>query len=302
MKKNLIDIFSLSRSEIVQLCERAKFLKSGGNHLSLDLERGFLALLFMKPSNRTRLSFEVAAFQMGMGVSFLKQTDVKLGERESVADVARVLSRYVDAVVLRVFSHLDVLEFSRYATCSVINGLSDQEHPCQALADIMTIQEYGLENQKIVYVGDFNNVFTSLLYVCSKLGVVLEAAFPEDYAPPASFLDHYYGSFSSDLFHFSYTPQEIVEGASVIYTDVWASMGISLGEDRLYAFRSFQVNKELLSYANKGVKVMHCLPAHRGQEITSDVMDGSNSIVFDQAENRLHMHKAILEFCLSEKG
>ncbi|MBI3967231.1 MAG: ornithine carbamoyltransferase [Chloroflexi bacterium] len=258
-----------------------------------------LALLFEKPSLRTRVSFEVAMRQLGGESLYLSPQEVQIGRRESVADVARVLSRYVDAVVLRTFDHQTIVELAQHSSIPVVNGLSDLSHPCQALADVLTIKEKKgrLEGVKIAFVGDGNNNVThSLMLAAAKTGASISVACPPGYEPNPAYLewsqDAAAGRGAVTVCH---EPAAAVTGADVVYTDVWTSMGQeSEYERRLAIFRRYQVNSGLLALAQPDAIVMHDLPAHRGEEITDDVIDGPRSVVFDQAENRLHAQKAVL--------
>jgi ornithine carbamoyltransferase len=302
--RDFLTISDLSRQELAALLRRAARCKRrrafGGRLLSGKT----VALVFQKPSVRTRVSFEVAIGQLGGSSTYLGHGDVQVGTREPVKDVARTLSRYVDGIVLRTFGHGVVEEFARYAWVPVINGLSDLHHPCQALADLLTVQErFGrLRGVTIAYVGDGNNVLHSLLEAAGLSGMHVRAATPKGYEPD-------WGVWKEALalspdhvtFDFSHDPRRAVRGADVIYTDVWASMGREHERAaRLKAFRGFQVNGRLVSGAKQGAIVLHCLPAHRGEEITEDVLESRRSLVFEQAENRLHVQKALLMMLLGK--
>ena len=254
------------------------------------------ALVFQKPSLRTRVSFEVAMLQLGGNAVYLSPAEIQLGQREGVPDAARVLSRYVDAIVARVFLHADVVELAANAAVPVINALSDREHPCQILADLLTLYERrgSLRGLRLAYVGDGNNVANSLAAAAGRLGIELRFACPDGYEPDPTILESAFadGSGSVELFR---DPREAVDNADAVYTDAWYSMGQESEADfRAPAFRPYQVNAQLLSHASKDVLAMHCLPAHRNQEITDEVLDGPMSVVYDQAENRLHAQKALL--------
>jgi len=258
-----------------------------------------LALVFQKPSVRTRVSFEVAARQLGGSAIYLGPDDIQLTHREPIKDVARTLSRYVSGIVARTFSHHDVEEFARYATVPVINGLSDLHHPCQALADLFTIQEqFGkLKGLTLSYVGDGNNVLHSLAQGASLFGMRVNVATPARYRPNAAIWRDVVGQAKIHGSRVCLTtdPREAVRQADVIYTDVWTSMGYERERAaRLRAFRAFQVNAALVKRASPRCVVMHCLPAHRGEEIAEEVVEGPRSVVFDQAENRLHVQQALL--------
>ncbi|MFA5287366.1 MAG: ornithine carbamoyltransferase [Candidatus Omnitrophota bacterium] len=299
MKKDLISIKDLSSSEIKDIFLLTDKLKKNKNKFSKALKGKTIALLFQKPSNRTRVSFEVGMFQLGGNSLYLSPGEINLGVRESITDASKTLSRYVDGIVLRTFEHKNCLEMAAASDVPVINGLSDFSHPCQALADLYTVREKykNLKNITLVYVGDGNNVCNSLLFICAKLGVNINVGVPKGYEPDGTVL-----AVSKDiagknnatvkLFNNAF---DAVREADVIYTDVWASMGQEEeAKARKEIFRDFQVNANLVKLANKNVIVMHCLPAHRGEEITSEVLDSSNSVVFDQAENRMHVQKAVL--------
>jgi ornithine carbamoyltransferase len=291
MKKDLIAIKDLSANEINELFDLAAGLKAKRKTHDAPLKGKTLGLIFEKPSNRTRISFEVGMFELGGNTIYLGSGEIELGKRESIKDAAKVISRYLDAVVIRTFSHDRLLEFARYASIPVINGLTDLMHPCQALSDLFTIKEKkGLKDIVFSYVGDGNNVLNSLLEGCSRMGIKMKIACPKGYAPDRDILRE--AGASIELFNLA---KDAVKDADVVYTDVWTSMGKEKERKRrLKAFRKFQVNSELMKLAKKDAMVMHCLPAHRGEEITDDVLDSSQSIVIDQAENRLHVQKAIL--------
>ena len=299
MKKDLISIKDLSLKEIEEIFALTDKLKKEPEKFRRALEGKTLALVFQKPSNRTYVSFAVGMYQLGGNSIYLGPEQIKLGVRESIKDVAKTLSRYTDGIVLRTFEHRNVIELAKYANVPVINGLSDLLHPCQALADVYTIREK-LKHKKgitLAYVGDGNNVCNSLLYACAKMGINMHVATPKGYAPDKLVLKEAKAlakvkNISLGLFN---SPPLAAKGADVIYTDVWASMGQEKeARIRKKIFKDFQVNKNLTKFAKKNVLIMHCLPAHRGEEITDEVIDRANSIVFDQAENRLHVQKAIL--------
>jgi len=295
MKKDLISIKDLTLKDIEDIFDLTTRLKKDRNRFSNALSGKTIALIFQKPSNRTRVSFEVGMYQLGGNAIYISSQEINLGVRESIKDVAKTLSRYVDAIVLRTYAHINVLDMAKYSSVPVINGLSDFSHPCQALADIYTVKEKlgGLKGVVLAYVGDGNNVCHSLIYCASKVGMKMHIATPKGYEPDHMVLkDIGYKNKYIVLFH---NPSEAVSGADVIYTDVWASMGQEREiNKRKKIFRPFQVNKKLVSLAKKKVLIMHCLPAHRGEEITDEVIDSSNSIVFDQAENRMHVQKAVM--------
>ncbi len=299
MTKDLISIKDLTKKEIEELFNLTGKLKKNKNKFSKILAGKTLALIFQKPSNRTRVSFEVGMFQLGGNSLYLAPNEINLGVRESITDAAKTLSRYVDGIVLRTFEHRNCLEMAKGAVIPVINGLSDFSHPCQALADLYTIKEKlkTFKGITLAYVGDGNNVCNSLFFICAKLGVNMNVGSPKGYEPDALVLKDAkaLGSASGAAINLFNDPFSAVKNADVIYTDVWASMGQEEeAKKRKEAFKDFQVNNNLVKLAKKGVLVMHCLPAHRGEEITDDVLDSKNAIVFDEAENRLHVQKAIL--------
>jgi len=299
MKKDLVSIKDLSAQDINELLNFAENLKAKGAQLGGPLIGKSLALIFEKPSMRTRVSFEVAIYQLGGQAIYLGPEEVGLGKREAAKDFAKVLSRYVDGVVVRTFAHNTVVELAKNATIPVINGLSDFSHPCQALGDILTIKEkFGkVEGLNFAWVGDGNNVLHSLLYACAKLGINVSVATPVGYEPDKNVVkdSKEIAEETSAKISLSNDPAAAVKDADIVYTDVWTSMGQEAEyKKRLKDFKGFQINDKLLSKAKPGVKVMHCLPAHRGEEITDAVMDGDKAIVYDQAENRLHIQKAVL--------
>jgi ornithine carbamoyltransferase len=306
MIKDLISIKDLTANEIEEIFILTDKLKKDKAKFCNVLAGKTLALVFQKPSNRTRVSFEVGMFQLGGHSIYLGPGEINLGVRESIKDVAKTLSRYVDGIVLRTFEHKNVLEMAEFSAVAVINGLSDFSHPCQALADVYTIREKLKNTQGITfaYIGDGNNVCNSLLYCCSKLGINMHVATPKGYEPDKSVLNEAkavaaYKKTSVKLWH---EPFAAVKGADVVYTDVWASMGQEEeAAKRKKIFKDFQVNKKLVKLAKKNAIIMHCLPAHRGQEITDEVIDSPNSVVFNQAENRMHVQKAILIKLLSNR-
>ena len=291
MKKDLLTINDLSVAEINEMLKLAGELKEKRQSFGEPLKGKTLGLIFEKPSNRTRVSFEVGITELGGHAIYLGSYEIDLGKRESPEDVAKVLSRYLNGIIARTFSHKTVVELAKYSSIPVINGLTDYQHPCQALSDLFTIKEKkGLNNITVAFIGDGNNVLNSLLYICHKMGIKINAACPKGYEPSKDVLKDVAGS--AMIFN---SPEEAVKGADVIYTDVWTSMGQEKEyKKRLKVFKKYQVSSELVKLANKGAIVLHCLPAHRGQEITNEVIDSAASVILDQAENRLHVQKAIL--------
>jgi ornithine carbamoyltransferase len=302
--QHFLDLIDLSAGEIHNLLREAAQLKaarSRGEHDPL-LQGRVLGMIFEKPSLRTRVSFETAMAQLGGSSVFLGHKEAGMGSRETIPDFARVLSKYVDGVVLRTFRHSTVVEFAAYATCPVINGLSDYAHPCQALGDLLTIIEVcgTVSGQTVVFVGDGNNVARSLAIGCGKLGARFVLAAPEGYGFTEAFLKVYRASVPHGELVQNGDAHHSVQDADVIYTDVWTSMGQEEEcEERRVRFAPFQVNESMLARAPAGVRVMHCLPAHRGEEVTDSVLDGNRSVVIQQAGNRLHAQKALLKWLLA---
>lgn len=299
--RDILCLQDFTREEIETILKTAEMMKIwnkiGKPHRVLEGKT--LAMIFQKPSTRTRISFEVGIYQLGGYGLYLNAQDLQLRRGETIADTARVLSRYVDGIMARVFDHKDVEDLAKYASVPVINGLSDFAHPCQALADYMTIKEKKgrIEGLKVVYVGDGNNVAHSLMIAGTKLGANVVVATPEGYEPDPKVIKwaEENSAESGGSFELLHDPIKAVKDADVIYTDVWASMGQEAeAEQRRKIFMPFQVNKELVKHAKKDYIFMHCLPAHRGEEVTDDVIDSPNSVVWDQAENRLHAQKAAM--------
>jgi ornithine carbamoyltransferase len=305
--RHFLELSDLSADELEYLLGEAARLKAehlGGRRPPLFAGR-VLGLIFEKPSLRTRASFESAMAHLGGASIFLSAADGPIGQRESVPDFARTLSHYVDAVVLRTFSHRTVEEFARHAAVPVINGLSDLCHPCQALADLLTVEElFGtVAGRTLVFVGDGNNVARSLALGCGLLGARFILASPPGYGFDEPFLQTYRRLAPRGELVQNGAPAHAVGEADVIYTDVWTSMGQEAErEDRLRKFAGFQVNAELLARAPARAKVMHCLPAHRGEEVSADAIDGERSVVFQQAGNRMHAQKALLKWLILERG
>jgi ornithine carbamoyltransferase len=303
--RHFLDLLDVDADELTSLLKEALKLKKA--HLQgrdkPTLARRVLGLVFEKPSLRTRVSFQAAMAQLGGASIFLGVTETGLGQRESIPDFARTLSQYVDGVVLRTFAHQTVETFARYATCPVINGLSDYYHPCQALGDLLTLmEEFGdPRDHTLVFVGDGNNVARSLAIGCAKLGIRFVLAAPEGYRFDRPFVEIYRRHFPATDFVETGDAKKAVRNADAIYTDVWASMGQEKESGkRRKAFAAYQVNSELLKHAPAHVRIMHCLPAHRGEEISDDVLDSSASIVFPQAGNRMHAQKALLQRMLGK--
>ena len=303
MKRDFLTVSELSSKEIARLLKRAMAFKSGKDAHACPLIGKSIGLIFEKASTRTRVSFEVGIYQLGAQSIYLTPKEIQIGRGETVHDTAKVLSRYLDAIVMRTFSHDTITEFASHASIPVINGLSDLHHPCQALADVMTIIEKKgrLNGIRLAYVGDGNNVANSLIEAASITGVSLTIACPGGYEPTVEILDRA-RSLSKHEVTIVRDPKKAVSGADAVYTDVWVSMGQEKEAlQRKKKFRKYQLNKALLSHARADAIVLHCLPAHRGEEITDDVIDGRQSVVYDQAENRLHTQKALLEFLLANE-
>jgi ornithine carbamoyltransferase len=293
---NLIDHAAAEIAALLDSAARLKLARRQGLP-SQALAGKVIALVFEKPSLRTRVSFEAAAAQLGGASIFITGGEVGLGVRESLADVARTMSRFVNAMVMRVFSHATLDGIATHSSIPIINGLSDRSHPCQGLADLLTIREHrgGIAGKKIVFVGDGNNVARSLAVGAALTGAEFILACPAGYGFDPRFAANYSAKFGRPLPREIHDAMSAVRGADVIYTDVWTSMGQETERDeRLQKFASFQVNAKLLDATGTDAIVMHCLPAHRGEEITDDVLEGPRSVVFDQAENRLHAQKAVL--------
>ncbi len=306
--KGLISIFDLTRGDIEAILERAALLKGerrAGLRRRGDLEDRILGLIFEKPSTRTRVSFEVAMLELGGSVISLNWNELQLGRGERIKETAEVLSSYIDAVMIRAYAHSTIEDFARYASIPVINGLSDLEHPCQTLADLMTIKEHKnkLEGVKVAWVGDGNNVCNSLIGGCALMGMELRVACPEGYEPEERVIRRIeaMGYDSNSTVRICRDVREAVSGADVIYTDVWVSMGEEADRARREeAFRAYQVNESVVNMAKDDVMVMHCMPVHVGEEMTEGVLNSDKSVILEQAENRLHTQKALLLSLLKE--
>lgn len=301
MKRDFLRLWDLSSEEINSLIERAMRLKAGEDKNRCPLIGRSIGLLFEKSSTRTRVSFEVGIYQLGGQAIYMNKSDLQLGRGETIEDTAKTLSRYLNGIVIRTFAHNMIEKFANTATIPVINGLSDLHHPCQVLADLMTIMEKKgkLKGIHLAYIGDGNNVANSLIEASSRMEINLTIACPEGYEPDPDVLERARELARSEIIILR-DPREAAGRADVVYTDVWVSMGQEKeADERRKRFRPYQVNMDLLRCAKRDVIVLHCLPAHRGEEITDDVIDGPYSVVFDQAENRLHTQKALLEFLLA---
>ena len=302
MKKDLLSEYDLERADFESIFEGAhrlkRMLREGKEHHLLKGKT--LGMIFDKSSTRTRISFEVGMFQLG-GVSlFLSNRDTQLGRGEIIADSARIMSRYLNGIMIRTFSQEAVEEFARHATIPVINGLTDLLHPCQLLSDLFTIIEKrgGYEGMKVAYVGDGNNMANSWINAAAKLPFHLDLACPDGYDPDEAILKRGIAEAPAGVV-LHRDPAEAVRDADVVYTDVWVSMGQEAErEKKMKRFQGYQVNRALIDRAKRDVLVMHCLPAHRGEEITAEVIDGPRSVIIDEAENRLHVQKAVMEILM----
>lgn len=298
MYQHFLSIADLTRDEIYEIFELTRSLKEKTRRREKHhLLAGYtLAMIFAKPSARTRISFETGMYQLGGHALYLSPQDIGIGTREAVKDVARVVSRYNDMIMARLFAHSHIEELAEYSSVPVINGLTDYNHPCQVMADAFTILEHRgkVEGLKVVFVGDGNNVANSWINLAYRVPMHLVVCGPQGYPPDAQTLARAREAGHSQI-EILHDPREALKDADVVYTDVWASMGQEAeAEKRKKAFMAYQLNRELMSLAPKHALVMHCLPAHRGEEITDEVIESPNSIVFDEAENRLHVQKAIM--------
>ena len=304
MKKGLLKLLDLSKEDILAILNKADQLKYEQKHgIQQEYLKGkTLAMIFEKNSTRTRVSFETGMYQLGGHALFLSGKESQIGRGEPVADTARVLSRYCDGIMIRTFAQSEVEELAKYADIPVINGLTDFCHPCQVLADLLTVREHKavLEGLKLCYIGDGNNMANSLIVGGLKVGMEVSVACPEGYDPDPRVLEFAKGD-GAHKFSLCRSPQEAAAGADVVFTDVWASMGQE-GEkaERERAFAGYQVNGELMALTNPGCMVQHCLPAHRGEEITAEVFEAHAEEIFDEAENRLHAQKAVMYLLMKE--
>jgi ornithine carbamoyltransferase len=298
-KQDFLTVTDLQAPDIGRLFDLAARMKAG-KYRERPLSGQVLAMVFAKSSTRTRVSFEVGAYQLGGHALFLSARDIQLGRGEPIQDTARVLSRYVDGIMIRTFAHSDVEELARYAPVPVINGLTDLHHPCQVLADLFTVREAlgGWERKVVAWVGDGNNMANSWLHAAQVLGFELRLACPEGYEPDRETFEHAKGTANVSI---TELPEEAVRGAHVVTTDVWASMGQEAeAEKRVLAFKGYTVDADLMGLAAKDAIFLHCLPAHRGEEVTNEVIEGPQSRVFDEAENRLHVQKALLAMLMGQ--
>jgi len=297
--RHLISIHDLTAAEVAGLFRLAKDVKAQPRHYRDALAQKSLGMIFEKSSTRTRVSFEVGMVQMGGHALFLSSRDIQLGRGEPISDTAQVLSRYVDGIMARTFAHQTVLDLAQYGSVPVINGLTDDLHPCQALADYLTLSEiFGdLKGRKIAYVGDGNNMAHSLIFGAAKVGMDIAVASPAGYEVKPHYVElaRQDAAAAGTRIELTHDPVAAVTGASAVYTDVWASMGQEAeAQERLKAFHGFSVTAGLMSHAQEDAIFLHCLPAHRGEEVAAEVADGKWSRIFDEAENRLHVQKAVM--------
>ena len=297
--KDFISVNDITTNEFEEILSLAQDIKNNPEKYKDRLKDKILAMIFEKPSLRTRVTFEAGMIQLGGEAIYLSPSDIQMGKREPVKDVARNLERWVDGIMIRTFAHEIVLELAEYADIPVINGLSDLLHPCQAMADFLTLKEKRgkLRDLKLAYLGDGNNVAHSLIYAASKCGVNISLATPPGYEPKKEIIEQALENAKDfgSIIEITNDPEKAVKDADAIYTDVWTSMGQEKErEKRLKIFPPYQVNKRIMSLAKEDAIFMHCLPAHRGEEVTDEVIDSPQSVVFDQAENRLHVQKAIM--------
>jgi ornithine carbamoyltransferase len=302
--RHFLDLIDIPHKQLREMIEKSRAMKKGrrGAAGKGPLAGKTMAMVFDRPSTRTRVSFDVAMRQLGGESITLIGQDMQLGRGETIADTARVLSRYVDAIMIRTLDHDQVLELARYATVPVINGLTRHSHPCQVMADVMTFEEHrgAIKGRTVAWTGDANNVLTSWMHAAEQFDFKLKVATPSELMPPKKLLSWVKQSGAS--IQIGTDPEEAVEGADCVVTDTWVSMGDKDGNRRHNLLKPYQVNKRLMAQAGPKAIFMHCLPAHRGEEVTDDVMDGPQSVVFDEAENRLHAQKGILAWCLHASG
>ena len=307
MARNFLDIAAVPAGELRSILDEAGIMKAAlkAGNAPRPGERPFegkvLAMIFDKPSTRTRVSFDVGMRQLGGETIILDGESSQMGRGETIADTARVLSRYVDAIMIRTTAHERLLELAKYATVPVINGLTDETHPCQIMADVMTFEEHRgpIKGKTFAYSGDGNNVVNSMMEATARFEFNLNIATPEGFDPDVDYLNR--AQEDGGNIHLTRDPREAVSGADCVVTDTWSSMGMEEQSGGHNTFAPYQVNEELMAEADSNAIFMHCLPAHRGEEVTDEVMDGPQSVIFDEAENRLHVQKGILAWCLSGK-
>ncbi len=306
MQKDFLSIHDLSLYEFSQLLDQASAVKSNPHKYRKTLEGKILAMIFQKPSLRTRVTFEAGMLQLGGEAIYLAPSDIQMGSREGAADIGKNLERWVDGIMIRTFAHQTAVDLAASTRIPVINALTDLSHPCQGMADVFTLREHKgtLAGLKLTYVGDGNNVCHSLMLAAARAGMTMAVATPPGYEPKREMaaLAREDGKTTGFELILAHSPEEAVTGADAVYTDVWASMGQEAEKEKRAAiFAPYQVNARLMSHAKKDAVFMHCLPAHRGDEVTDDVIDAPYSIVYDQAENRLHVQKVILTLLLGKK-
>jgi len=300
--RHFLDLIDVPATELRGMIETARALKARRERAERPLAGKTLAMIFERPSTRTRVSFEVAMRQLGGDVILLTAEEMQLGRGETLADTARVLSRYVDAIMIRTLDAGELLELARHATVPVINGLTRQSHPCQVMADVMTFEEHlgPIRGRTVAWSGDANNVLTSWMQAAERFDFRLRVATPPELAPKKQLID--WAKSSAAAIRIGTDPEEAVKGADCVVTDTWVSMGDRNGPRRHNLLKRYQVNARLMARAKPNAIFMHCLPAHRGEEVTDEVIDGPQSVVFDEAENRLHAQKGILTWCLAVNG
>jgi ornithine carbamoyltransferase len=296
--RHFLDLIDVPAAQLRQMIEAARAMKARHDRMERPLAGKTLAMIFERPSTRTRVSFEVAMRQLGGDVILLSGEEMQLGRGETLADTARVLSRYVDAIMIRTLDADELLELARHATVPVINGLTRRSHPCQVMADVMTFEEHlgPIRGRTVAWSGDANNVLTSWMQAAERFDFRLRVATPPELAPKKPLLD--WIKSSGAAIRIGGDPEEAVKGADCVVTDTWVSMGDRNGSRRHNLLKRYQVNSRLMARAKPNAIFMHCLPAHRGEEVTDEVIDGPQSVVFDEAENRLHAQKGILTWCL----
>ena len=298
-RRDFLDLIDIPTQELRGMIEASRAMKARRERAARPLEGKTLAMIFDKPSTRTRVSFDVAMRQLGGSAMLLTGQEMQLGRGETIADTARVLSRYVDIIMIRTLDHEMLTELARHATVPVINGLTRRSHPCQVLADVMTFEEHRgpIRGKTVAWTGDANNVLASWMHAAERFDFRLRVATPPELAPKKWLRD--WVKDSRAAIDIGSDPEDAVKGCDCVVTDTWVSMGDKDGQRRHNVLKRYQVNARLMALAHPRAVFMHCLPAHRGQEVTDDVIDGPQSIVFDEAENRLHAHKGILAWCLN---
>ena len=300
--RHFLDLADFSGETLRAILAQSRAMKAAASPAAKPLEGRVLAMIFDRPSTRTRVSFDVAMRQLGGGAIVLSASEMQLGRGETIADTARVLSRYVDAIMIRVLDHAALLELAQHAAVPVINGLTRLSHPCQVMADVLTFEEHRgpIAGRKIAWVGDANNVLASWAHAAARFSFRLDVGSPPELGPDQALRS--FAKQSGAAIRFTSDPEEAVAGADCVVTDTWVSMGDAAAERRHNLLAPYQVNARLMEKAGEDTIFMHCLPAHRGEEVTADIIDGPRSVVFDEAENRLHAQKGILSWCLGADG